>query len=1276
MAQTDQPSETAGATDPDSSTSAEIAASQSKSGIALRSLAPDHKEKEHAVYAQHLEAAITDPRNRNIALTGRYGSGKSSILDYFLARAETPQSEAADDAEKPNGGKRRKSRTRDSQHKTLRISISTLGPKEDDPDITNRIQKELVKQLLYRVEPGKVLRSRFARRPEPNRARLIGEPLGVSAGLVGILWLFGIRPDLTSPGSGGFVWGAASLLSLFFLVAVGAWAVRDYLGNRLISHFSGFGATIEFDKPTDSFFDKYLDEIIEFFDATGTDLVVFEDLDRFEDPRIFESLRGLNTLINSSAGRRDRDQPLRFIYAIKDSVFEKLGEEVAGERAGAVPAPDSSAEKEGPSESSNPSPKQCRGKKLDPTQPAVERANRTKFFELVIPVVPFLSHSNARDLLSETLEGLGLPEDTQVSRKLVDLVARHTTDMRLMINICNEFVVFGQKLLWGERLAPGVEADEVFAVVAYKNFHPADFEALPHRRSALDVLERRRREIVNKSVEKLQQDKADVPDQDRLRREQETTAQALGERLSIWSSIMGKTVTQITVGGRAYTGEDFRTPEFWRQVASKGIMRLGLHSSQRSPSPRPDLNKDQLQKLLPEAVDARRWQKSDVDLARQRELLDEEIAQLRGADFEFLATRDDYTAGNVSFAETLEAELDSDLARELVRRGFLTRYYAEYSSVFYGNFIGVEVANFFRNCVWPNEMDVQFRLKSHVSLKNVIEQAPEEFTSSHSVFNIDVVNYLLENRPLEAAEVAAFIVSDTTGKGMTFLDAFLKDASSQKAKLISHLTRLPWPGVFEHIAHPDSVLQQTVRTELLDAALSAASRVEDYDLNDQMSDQLHQHYQSLDSFTSSSKEARSDLTYAFARRVNLNIPSLTPLSKRMRRHFIEDGAYELNSENLRCSVSLQPGDPIALDAMCEDNYVWKRCTEDISRYLDVVKADDHSTYAVLSAGVLGEVIQERREAWTDDQLTAVLELSSPDAAISEITTVHEEAWPAILHTRRMKPTARNVLVCAGETRVGTNLAAFLEDSGQLQDVDQLENDDKLQLALYMLNSPSMNPPTAVDLVQQLGISRIEVSYLEPRADDLLAELLQAQLVPDARATFEHFIITAGWPAVAQAFSVSKKAPEFLDPDLVSHVVADLLEDPAILDGLKEAVVGQLDDYASDDDDRALRAAGAFARTARIELPMEQIKRIAGASPGSQDVLWQLDKKKNSLSVDQLIGVLTELGEEYRGFGAAAGHKFSVPTSSEMHRLLGHLEKAGRVESAPAKRGRRPVRIVA
>ena len=43
--------------------------------VTLRSLAPEHVEDQHGPYVRHLEDAVKDPRNKNIALTGRYGVG-------------------------------------------------------------------------------------------------------------------------------------------------------------------------------------------------------------------------------------------------------------------------------------------------------------------------------------------------------------------------------------------------------------------------------------------------------------------------------------------------------------------------------------------------------------------------------------------------------------------------------------------------------------------------------------------------------------------------------------------------------------------------------------------------------------------------------------------------------------------------------------------------------------------------------------------------------------------------------------------------------------------------------------------------------------------------------------------------------------------------------------------------------------------------------------------------------------------------------------------------
>ena len=85
-------------------------------------------------------------------------------------------------------------------------------------------------------------------------------------------------------------------------------------------------AKLELEKNDFNYFDKYLNEIIYYFEVSKTNLVVFEDLDRFDDPYIFDALHELNELINISLGQErfteQKKPPVRFLYTIRDSIFE------------------------------------------------------------------------------------------------------------------------------------------------------------------------------------------------------------------------------------------------------------------------------------------------------------------------------------------------------------------------------------------------------------------------------------------------------------------------------------------------------------------------------------------------------------------------------------------------------------------------------------------------------------------------------------------------------------------------------------------------------------------------------------------------------------------------------------------------------------------------------------------------------------------------------------------------------------------------------------------
>ena len=127
-------------------------------------------------------------------------------------------------------------------------------------------------------------------------------------------------------------------------------------------------------------------------------------------------------------------QPLRFIYAVRDSVFSKID-------AAPARASEDEAESGGPAAPAGAEPALSAApviapEGLDEAAAETRRANGTKFFDVVIPLlVPFISHRNARDLLASLLEARGI---TGIDARLVNTVARHCTDMRLMRNVCND----------------------------------------------------------------------------------------------------------------------------------------------------------------------------------------------------------------------------------------------------------------------------------------------------------------------------------------------------------------------------------------------------------------------------------------------------------------------------------------------------------------------------------------------------------------------------------------------------------------------------------------------------------------------------------------------------------------------------------------------------------------------------------------------------------------------------------------------------------------------
>ena len=415
-------------------------------------LSPHYDEKHHGLYVEKLEQAVRNPKVRHIALTGGYGTGKSSVIQGLI--------------EKIHSSKEFK------KIRPITISLPTIQIADEfatKNNRTNRIQREIVKQLLYRSNTRKMRGSRYRRITHVTAHQRVITCFIVAAFLTFTFW-FLAKPDWHWHWSqGGSLWGYWQPI----MVQAILWGLTFYtdwiwVDKPTIKGLELGPTKLELEKNSSgsSYFDQYLNEIIYYFEVSGTNLVIFEDLDRFDNPYIFDALHELNELINISLGQEhfteQKNPPVKFLYATRDSIFEH----------------------------------ETKGETEDDTAKhshQLEIENRTKFFNVIVPIIPFSTSRNAYEYLKQLLNNSTITID----RKLLEIVGFNISDYRLLANIVSEFQIFAEQICssWGKNNETAnffeEHANYLFAFVVYKNTHLTDYERMRTGDSNIDKINKR-----------------------------------------------------------------------------------------------------------------------------------------------------------------------------------------------------------------------------------------------------------------------------------------------------------------------------------------------------------------------------------------------------------------------------------------------------------------------------------------------------------------------------------------------------------------------------------------------------------------------------------------------------------------------------------------------------------------------------------------------------------------------------------------------------------------
>lgn len=1314
----------------------------------LQSLTPKYEEKHHGTYLKRLEQAVKDPNNLNIALTGRYGAGKSSVLNKFEAR---------------------------NKRAVLRLAISTLAPGEEGESTTNRIQKEIVKQLLYGASEKVGKNSRFNKIAVLSRRRAFMQSATVVLPLVGLAYMFGVLPHLKWPTAQDPIWlrVVAWVAAVGLLTALGTVVRLLTHGRYDVKDVSAGGAALTLSEKPQTFFDKYIDEIVHYFAQEPKDVVIFEDLDRFEDPNIFEALRELNVLLNDTPERRSKrngnrlgrgfvhvlgwmngewpgrletelpypwagrvlglGEPLRFIYAVRDSVFSQIDAtpaKASSKRSAAMLAFTAQEQDEGPPATPEPD--------LDEAAAETLRANRTKFFDIVIPVVPFISHRNARDLLVQLLDERDI---TGIDPRLVNTVAQHCTDMRLMRNMCNEYLVFAERLLEPPAPtspAPGLDATHLFALVVYKNFHLEDFENITRRDSDLDRVYDFAQRLTRDTISAHEKRIRDLLARPERVREHEPLAKQLGQRLDLFASNLRAAKSspygnqwnlyRLKVGTREFAAQKGNDYDFWAAVARARSLDIVLaHQELGGPTiVGHAFDQAGLEVFVPEALDADRWAAFDQDaIDTEVATKESDIEMLRRADFadlvttEFMLTLRDGEAaskkltrlknsGNShTFADLTDATLKSELARDLIRRGYIDRNYSLYAAQFYGNFTGVDVANFMVQHVQPNVMNIDYDLSrpkeggregAAANLLIEAEEAGEDLLNTVVAYNIDLLNHLLETGDAGASTVARHLIATwPEEKARSFFAAYFTSKKAQREKFAELLTRCRWREVFTYLTSHDDV-PADARVTLVNAALAAFDPHTAYDLGEDVCDFLTAKYHSMSVFTeaphaqhSSADKAEQPLSESLPQRLdvmlrrgNVVLPELAPLNDEIRVLVIEGNRYALTADNLRIALGLEDTDPVPLETLTSaagSETVYAYALADLPGYLAAIDGDEQTTAALTTPRTLAKVLVDMVEQATDEQesqeqeragvddLADLLAHTSPTAQLSNVRDAPAVTWKALADAKLFRSSLANIEAYRGKVgSIDDHLARLLESAATIhvdEDGDTTDPDgdeyDRQTAALAILNTSALPPQVRVALVTSLNpATPLPAADVDAEVNDLFARLLDAGLVSDDAETLTH-LRTGGWAALGPAITVSDGVEAFLNPAILEGMVADALDDGNTSPKVAGKVLANVNEYVPEDDWVALQAVAIYADRNGVPLDPAVVARMARVGDGHNATLMLrlLDRASPSASADHIVETFSQLGPPYNRI-TNSQDSFELDFNDVHDRLLKVLQGDNRI----------------
>lgn len=999
-------------------------------------------EVDISVYDEAMEFVFDNSDITNIAISGAYGAGKSSVIESY--------------------------KKKHTDKKFMHISLAHFESSDikDETDVIDEtmIEGKILNQLIHQIPVSKIPQTNFRVKKEISKLHIfkiavlfylmIGSLVFISfSGKIQSFVKSLSKSNLKNvlgfiTDKNAVIFAVGVLIVSVFICVYNIVKIQEY--KKLFHKVTVQGNSIEiFEDKDNSYFDKYLNEVLYLFEQVDVEGIVFEDIDRFDSNIIFERLREVNNLTNVQKYNKFRKvsnkkciklinrilnrniikyKPIRFFYLLRDDIFVTK--------------------------------------------------DRTKFFDYIIPIVPVLDGSNSYDQFIRHLKRGKIYE--KFDFVFLQRLSLYIDDMRVLKNIYNELLVYINRLNNTD-----LNWDKMLAIIVYKNIFPRDFCDLQLNRGYVHELFQSKDNISKEEVEQLEEER-----------------QHFQRKIVDINNEVLESVDELDA---AYEVKYNKLPtDHWYHELTKEAKER-KKELEKEKARRKETIEDKNNGRISEYE--KKLSKLDYQISTARTKLLSELITRHNADTVFMIKSINPIGEENEYKEIKSSDY-FELLKFLISNGYIDETYNDYMTYFYEDSLSAQDKVFLRRITDRKGADYDYKIKDvekvlSSSILRIVDFYEEE------TLNFDLLNGLLGNLQNSRYQkyLSVLIKQMKDKKCLNFISKFY-DSSQFDIQFIVKLNEL-WPDFFSYVECNKGLLPEQIRRFSLDTIrLSDQETIQNVNIDNCLTNYISNQG---DYLNIQKPDVKKLISSFISLGIKFKTIAYDKANMELFTGVYEKDLYELTFENIKLMImskykennlysiehrnytiiQADPESPLAL-------YVAKNIEKYINEILENCGGiiEDSEEYAIELVNTLA--------IGCDKQMKYVGYLTT---IISDISSIKDTRfWETMLEEGIVQKTVSNIIYYYEEYSLSKELIKFINECDVDMDYSLVEKDFGNEIARKFFDAVANNDDIDIEKYENIlcSMGYIFDSYETDKiSDDRMDILIKNNIIEMNEAGLEY-----------------------------------------------------------------------------------------------------------------------------------------------------------------------------